>query len=203
MRNPVNITTIRAASLKLFAEGGYRATTVVEIGAALGIRGPSLYKHMQSKQDLLAAIMIDTMQTLLHEQKAAVAQGGNAALKLNRMVTAHVKFHATHREEAFVGNREINNLERANRAVVVGLRESYVAGLRMVINEGRADGLFDVQECELTSNAILEMGIGVATWFRSDGPHSADEVAAIYADLALRMVGARQCVGDSPPFDGR
>src|ERR1044072_8997372 len=64
---------IRAAALELFTRLGYEATTMADIGAAVGIRGPSLYKHVASKQDLLAQIVTGTMDALLDVHRAAVA----------------------------------------------------------------------------------------------------------------------------------
>src|SRR5918992_5116165 len=47
------------AGLKLFAERGYRGTTVghVEEAAGLAPRAGALYKHFGSKKDLLAAVV--------------------------------------------------------------------------------------------------------------------------------------------------
>jgi hypothetical protein len=36
----------------------------------------------------------------------------------------------------------------------------------------------------------LDLGIGVAIWFRSGGELSEDAVAFHYGDMALRLVGA-------------
>jgi AcrR family transcriptional regulator len=47
--------------LHLFAKHGYQLTTMADVGAAPGIRGPSLYKRVSSKQELLAEIMTETM----------------------------------------------------------------------------------------------------------------------------------------------
>ena len=181
-------STVRSAALSLFAERGYRATTMADIGAAVGIRGPSLYRHVRSKQDLLAEIMIDTMTELLALQAAAQAAGGGPEQQVRRMVEAHVRFHAGHREQAFVGNREIDSLEPPNRDRVLGLRSRYERGLREVISGGVADGVLQVGSARLAAYAILDMGIGVATWFRSTGPHSADEISYAYADYALSML---------------
>ena len=63
-RSVVDAESISDAALHLFSERGYQATTMDDLGAALGIRGPSLYKHVRSKQDLLAGIMLETMNTL-------------------------------------------------------------------------------------------------------------------------------------------
>jgi AcrR family transcriptional regulator len=162
---------------------------MADIGAAAGIRGPSLYRHVHSKQDLLAEIMTGTMNELLALQTVARAAGGGPVQQVRRMVEAHVRFHAGHREQAFVGNREIDSLEPHNREQVLGLRRRYQHSLRDVINRGVADGVLQAGSARLAAYAILDMGIGVATWFRPAGPHSVDEISYAYADYALSMLG--------------
>jgi AcrR family transcriptional regulator len=188
---------VRGAALKLFAERGYRATTMTDIGAEVGIRGPSLYRHVASKQHLLVTIMVDTMSELIARQQAAAAAGGDPAQVVRRMVEAHVRFHAANREQAFVGNREIDNLEAANRAPLLELRRRYADGLRAAIAAGRDASVFRVASDRLAAYAILDMGIGVSAWFRADGPHSADEVAYTYADYALAMLTAGTVIAPS------
>ncbi len=190
MRELVDQASIRTASLALFAERGYRATTMADIGAAV-----------PSKQSLLVHIMIGTMEDLLRAQRLVLGLGGDAPTQLRRMVEAHVRYHAAHRREAFVGNREIGSLDRANRQRVLTLRADYESAFRAVIEEGHASGLFDVRSPRLSSYAIVDMGIGVAVWFRPDGEQSVDEVAYVYADLALRMVAADvQASGAAAPL---
>ncbi|TKA04625.1 TetR/AcrR family transcriptional regulator [Actinacidiphila oryziradicis] len=191
-RDMVESQVISAAALRLFAERGYRATTMADIGAAIGIRGPSLYRHVSSKQTLLGEIMVAAMRTLIADQRAARDAGGDVVLQLRRMVEAHVRYHAAHREQAFVGNREIGNLEHPYHDQVLRLRQTYEQGLRAVIESGCATGAFHVAQPRLASYAILDMGIGVSAWFRTDGPHSAEQVAYSYADYAIRLLTDRQ-----------
>jgi AcrR family transcriptional regulator len=98
---------------------GYEATTMADIGAELGIRGPSLYKHVPSKQDLLVQIMTGTINALLAGCRAAVATTGDLVDRLRRATEAHVRYHARHRLEAFVGNREIRSLVEPHRSLVL------------------------------------------------------------------------------------
>ncbi len=190
-RGSIDLDSIRAAALSLFAERGYRATGMADIGAVLGVRGPSLYRHVESKQALLRDIMLATMRVLIAEQAAALESSDDVVVQVRRMVEAHVRFHAGHREEAFVGNREIDNLEPDARAEVLALRARYEHTLRETIERGRDLGRFHIAEPRLASFAILDMGIGVAVWFRADGPYSVNQVAYAHADLAIRMLGAR------------
>jgi len=48
---------IRATALALFARQGYEATTLAQIAAAVGIRKPSLYNHIASKQALFLELV--------------------------------------------------------------------------------------------------------------------------------------------------
>ncbi|MCW2526258.1 MAG: TetR family transcriptional regulator, partial [Pseudonocardiales bacterium] len=182
---------VRAAALALFAERGYRATTMADIGAALGIRGPSLYRYLSSKQDVLAEIMARTMTDLLAGQETARSSTTDPVLRLRRMVEAHVRFHTAHRDEAFVGSRELDSLEEPARSTVLELRHRYEGQLRAAVADGVRAGVFTVSSERLVSYAILDMGIGIAAWFRPDGPHSVDEIAYTYADHALAMLGVR------------
>jgi AcrR family transcriptional regulator len=187
----IDADAVRAVALKLFAERGYTATTMADIGAALGVRGPSLYRYLQSKHDLLAEIMVATMTTLLADQAGARSASSDPVLQLRRMVEAHVRFHAGRRDEAFVGNREIDNLQPPARTNVLKLRRRYERTLQSVIIAGIEKGAFQVDSPRLASYAILDMGIGVSAWFRQGGPHTADEVAYAHAEYAVAILGGR------------
>ncbi|MEV0774329.1 TetR/AcrR family transcriptional regulator [Streptomyces sp. NPDC050433] len=192
---------IRLAALRLFAVQGYRATTMTDIGAAVGIRGPSLYKHVASKHELLAEIMTGTMEQLIADNDAAVAGTDDVREQLRRSVEAHIRYHARHRLEAFVGNREIGNLEQPDQARVLGRRGDYERRFRELIERGVRDGAFDVPSARIASYSILDMGIGVASWFNEGGEFSVDQLAYQYGDMALRIVNAHPRGGptDSPP----
>ncbi|MFC6065284.1 TetR/AcrR family transcriptional regulator [Streptomyces ochraceiscleroticus] len=181
---------IREAALRLFAEQGYRSTTMTDIGAAVGIRGPSLYKHVTSKHDLLAEIMIGTMEQLIADNSAAVAGVDDVREQLRRSVEAHIRYHARHRLEAFVGNREIGSLEQPDQARVLARRSDYETRFRELIERGADEGVFRVPAARIASYSILDMGIGVSSWFREGGEFTVDQLAYQYGDIALRIVGA-------------
>ena len=101
-----------------------------------------------------------------------------------------MRYHATHREHALVGNREIESLEEPTRARVIDLRSTYEHGLRAIIEQGCAAGAFSTANPPLVSFAILDMGMGLANWYRADGEYDVDTIAYVYANLAAQMVGA-------------
>jgi AcrR family transcriptional regulator len=184
------MSEIRSAALELFTRRGYEATTMADIGAAVGIRGPSLYKHVASKQDMLVQIMVGTMDALIEANRSAVATTTDPTERLRRAVEAHVRFHARNRLEAFVGNRELRSLEEPHRAAVVARRAEYEQAFRTLIVDGVAAGRFHVRSPRLASYAILDLGMGVSTWYREDGELTENEVAWEHTEFALRLVGA-------------
>jgi AcrR family transcriptional regulator len=182
---------IRAAALTLFTTKGYGATTMADIGEAVGMRGPSLYKHVQSKQDLLVQIMVKTMEDLLAAHRDAISATADPVERLRRATEAHVRYHARHRFEAFVGNREIRSLVEPHRSRIVELRAEYENCFRRLIQAGVDAGVFKVASVRLASYAVLDLGMGVSAWYRESGEHSEDTVVWEYGEFALRLAGAR------------
>lgn len=190
------------AALELFATIGYRATTMAQIGDRIGIRGPSLYKHVTSKQELLVAIMAGMMEELLRRQDAALAGAVDVRERLERITAVHVQYHAEHRYEAFVGHREIDNLEEPERSRILELRREYESRFRELVQAGRELDVFRTSSDRWSSYAILDMGIGVSAWYNPSGSVAPDELAATYAEFALRMLGAGGHPGGGQTLSG-
>lgn len=78
-----------ATASRLFAERGYHAVSLGEIGAATGIAGPSIYNHFASKLDLLTAILNRGSQTLWFALHRALAEADDERDALGRLVDSY------------------------------------------------------------------------------------------------------------------
>ena len=190
-RDPLTSHTVLDGALTLFAERGYHGTALSEIAGALGVRTPSLYNHMRSKHELLAAIIDVTTAGVLDDFQVVRAEGGEPAEVLFRAARVYAYRHATHRREALVVNRDTSSLDEPVRSAMQARRREHEHALRAVIAEGVDRGVFHVDSPALASFAIRELCVSIARWFSEDGPLSADEVADQYAGFALRIVGAQ------------
>jgi hypothetical protein len=110
--------------------------------------------------------------------------------RLRRAVDAHVRYHARHRLEAFVGNREIRGLAEPHRAEVLDRRAEYELGFRTLITDGIAAGHFTVTPPRLASYAILDLGMGVAAVPRGRRAQREHGGLAVHTEFALRLLGA-------------
>lgn len=178
---------IRDAALTLFADRGFRATTMKDIARAVGVRAPSLYTHVRSKDALLTEIMVTTMDDLIKGFHLAVATTRDPVEQLRHATEAHVRYHTRHRREAFVGNREIPSLKPGARRIILDKRREYSMLFRDLIDRGSKEGIFLRSSPRLVAYAILDMGIGVAAWFRPDGPYTVEELVQSYGEFALRL----------------
>lgn len=182
---------VRDAALTLFAERGYHGTSMRDIAASLEIQAASLYNHISTKQEILRDVMAATMTSLLAVVRAALDGTDDTVEQLRRATEAHVRFHARNPREVRVGNYEIPALDEPQRSTITRMRSEYSRLFVALIERGVAEGVFDAHSPRLSAYAILQMGIGVAMWYRADGPMSEDEIVFEYGQLGLAIAGAR------------
>lgn len=195
-RAAVTPQAVRDCALELFARQGYHGTSVSEIAAALHIRTASLYNHMHAKQQLLAEIIQTTTAAVWSDYETAVDGHEDIVDRLRAAAHIYALRHATHPREAMIVNRDVSSLDEPARGEVQALRRRHERAIRGLIEAGRAQGVFAVDEPGLASFGILELCVSIAHWFRADGRLSAEEVAAQYAEFAVRIACGH------PPSDG-
>lgn len=181
---------IRDAAITLFDELGYHGTRMQDIARSLGLQASSLYNHWPAKQDILRDVMLGQMRHLLAEHEIAVSSTKDVADQLRRSMEAHVRYHARFRREARIGNTEIPSLEEPARSELLTMRLDYSAGWQSVISRGVDEGRFEVDSPLLSAYALLQMGVGVAMWFRPPAV-SESQLAYSFGEMALRMVTPR------------
>ncbi|MGW4982787.1 TetR family transcriptional regulator [Streptomyces mirabilis] len=180
------------AAVEAFAERGYHATTTRDIAGRAGMSPAALYIHYKTKEELLHRISRIGHDKALDIVRSAAQGGGGAAERLTDAVRSFVRWHAGQHTTARVVQYELEALGPEARAEIVALRRQTDAAVRGIIADGVAAGDFDVPDVPGTTLAVLSLCIDVARWFNVGGPRTPDEVGALYADLVLRMVGAKK-----------
>jgi AcrR family transcriptional regulator len=179
---------VHEAALTLFAQWGYHGTTMSQIAETLGVRVPTLYSHIRSKQELLAEIMTTGSEQVWADYERAIDGAEGVTEQLRRAIEVYVHRHATHPREALIHNRDISSLEEPTRSEVLALRKRHQCAIRDLIDEGCSADVFAVENSTVASFAILEMGVSVARWFRDDGPLAPEDVARQYGQFAVSLV---------------
>lgn len=181
---------IEDAASALFRERGYAATSVRDIANALSIRGPSLYAHVASKEDVLAAIverMADRFEVAA-DRAAVSTAGGSAADRIGELVRAHVRIVTEDPGAASVFVDEWRHLSEPRRDAILLRRDAYEARFRSAIAAGTADGAFAFVDPAIAATFLLTALNGITAWYRTDGYLSPAQLADAYADLAIRSL---------------
>jgi len=181
---------VRRAAVKLFAGKGFHGTGIRDLAQAAKISTASLYHYMGTKEDLLTAIMHESLQRLLQGARQATGDVTDPHERLATLVALHVLTHGLRPAETRVVDHEIDALTPARRRLIIRLRDEYEELWSAAIADGVASRAFSVEEPAVTRLALLEMCSGVARWYSPRGPLGLDELAAHYAQLALRMLGS-------------
>ena len=82
---------------ELFAQKGYRATTVREIADSAGILSGSLYHHFDSKESIGDEILSSFINDVLADYRAAVSSGGSPRGVLEQIVRSTSQTLSRHR----------------------------------------------------------------------------------------------------------
>jgi len=79
------------AAASQFAERGYHATSMRDLGAAIAMTPGAIYFHVASKQALLLAVYEEGVQRILDRVEAAVATEREPWARLEKAVAAHLE----------------------------------------------------------------------------------------------------------------
>ena len=187
---------IQAAAFELFARRGYLAASVREVMQACGLTQGALYNHFPSKDQLLATLIRTTQDGLEAECAAAVATAaGDTRAELCAFVEAFTVRHCKRRTEALVANRDFEWLKPASLQEIVASRRRIRDMLVDILQRGVAAEVFRLpaiagrSDARLVAMAILNQSIHVSSWFKPGGLWNEREVAALHAEMALRIAG--------------
>ncbi len=182
---PRTMEAINEAGLKLIYDHGFEAMSLRQLAAEVGIQVGSLYNHFATKQDLLVGLLKRHMETLLHSLDEALTPAAGAEEQLRAFVAFHVTYHIVRKREVFICYSELRSLDPANYTVIVGMRRAYERRLIAILERGRAEGRFTVEDAAVAAYGILAMLTGVCTWFRPSGRLTAQQVAAQYTRMVF------------------
>ncbi len=180
---------LTAAAGRSFAERGFSATTTRDIAARAGMSPAAVYVHHSSKEELLFLISRDGHDAALRVVTAAAASSEDPGQQLWATVREFALWHAVHHSVARVVQYEGCALSREHHALIASRRRAIEQVLRDVIEFGVQRGDFHCDDVPGTTMAILSLVVDVARWYRDGGPRTPDQIADLYAELALRMVG--------------
>src|SRR4051812_42626926 len=184
--NPSRREQILRAAAQLFAERGSRSVGGDDVGAAVGVTGPAIYRHFASKDAMLAEMLLRISERLLAGGAERIAAAGDdPADQLRALVDFHVDFALDNPALITVQDRDLGALAERDALQVRQLQRRYVEEWVAVL--GRLHPQDPTAVCRARAHAVF--GLINST------PHTAGRLArpamaALLADMAVAAAGS-------------
>jgi AcrR family transcriptional regulator len=179
-------------ALRRFSAQGYSGTTMRDIARDVDCSTSTIYQHFASKYHILVTIIDDVMTELEAAVTTALDEGARdpAPQQLHQAVRAHILVHtAKLQRESLIAASEMRSLDGPELITYIERRDRYEAIFREIVRRGIKSGAFACGHPKEAVRAILVMSTGVASWYQPRGQITPTQLADIYAELALEMLG--------------
>lgn len=111
---------------RLFAERGYSGVSLEDIGAAVGVSGPAVYRHFAGKQALLGAVLVKVSAELVRGGSSVADAETSDAERMRALISFHVDFALSNANVIRVQDRDLAHLSDEDRAEVRRLQRTYI-----------------------------------------------------------------------------
>ncbi|WP_280445782.1 TetR/AcrR family transcriptional regulator [Nocardia brasiliensis] len=176
------------AGARLIADRGFLGMRLDDLGAAVGISGPAVYRHFPNKEALLVELLVGISQRLLDGGKAVVARTETAADALAGLVDFHLDFALGDADLIRIQDRDLENVPAAARRELRRTQRQYVE-IWVTVLRDLHPGL-----PEETARVQAHAAFGLI----NSTPHSASTATAARARPVLRRMALSALTQDEP-----
>ncbi len=142
-----------SAAERLFAERGFLAVRLEDIGAAAGVSGPAIYRHFPNKESLLVELLVGISTRLLSGAREASARSADGAAALDDLIDFHLDFALGEPDLIRIQDRDLAHLPEAAEKQVRKAQRQYVevwVGVLRELNPKLAEA-----DARLTAHAVF------------------------------------------------
>ena len=193
---------ILSVAQNMFYQHGYENTSINMIIDALGISKGAFYHYFKSKEDLLDQLADNFTQEILKKMNSILEDENlNAIEKLNQVYLQGSIYKAEHFDfiltlvKAVYSDDNIFLRHKFNSKSI----EHSLPLMTTILEQGKQEGVFDIEDAAVTARMILLFGISIASLnarllmdFETN-PESIQEILAhfrAYQSSVERMLGA-------------
>jgi AcrR family transcriptional regulator len=188
-----------AAAERLFAERGFLAVRLEDIGAAAGVSGPAIYRHFPNKEALLVELLVGISTRLLAGARNVSSRGWAPAAALDGLVDFHLDFALGEPDLIRIQDRDLAHLPAGAQRQVRSAQRQYVEVWVGVLRELHA-GLAE-SDARLMAHAVFGLLNSTPHSLKSAGAKPAGRSRGVMRAMTF---GALAAAGkDQPRSSGR
>jgi AcrR family transcriptional regulator len=183
---------VTRVSAEMFSRRGFRATSMNEIAAAVGLSKPTLYHYFRSKEELLVRIYADVRDESLAMARRIVADAATPLDAIRDLIAARVVYTCENQSLLTVCFEEEHELPAELADELLRRRrtfeEFFVAALERHLAEHPSVLL------PTTPQVYVNMCLGAVNWcykwYRRSGPSTPEQLGRQLADTLTASLSA-------------
>ncbi|AEV61770.1 TetR/AcrR family transcriptional regulator [Pseudomonas ogarae] len=161
----------------LFRNKGFERTTVRDLASAVGIQSGSIFHHFKSKDEILRAVMEETIRYNTALMRAALAEADSVRERVLALIRCELQSIMGGTGEAMaVLVYEWRSLSQDGQRHVLALRDIYEELWLEVLGQAKEAGYIR-GDVFITRRFLTGALSWTTTWFRAEGSLSLDELA--------------------------
>ncbi|SSB94503.1 DNA-binding transcriptional regulator, AcrR family [Pseudomonas sp. 43mfcvi1.1] len=175
----------------LFRNKGFERTTVRDLASAVGIQSGSIFHHFKSKDEILRAVMEETIRYNTALMRAALAEADSVRERVLALIRCELQSIMGGTGEAMaVLVYEWRSLSEQGQRQVLALRDIYEDLWLEVLGQAKEAGYIR-GDVFITRRFLTGALSWTTTWFRTEGSLSLDELAEQALILVLEKNNSR------------
>lgn len=161
----------------LFRNKGFERTTVRDLASAVGIQSGSIFHHFKSKDEILRAVMEETIRYNTALMRAALVEADSVRERVLALIRCELQSIMGGTGEAMaVLVYEWRSLSEQGQRQVLALRDIYEDLWVEVLGQAKEAGYIR-GDVFITRRFLTGALSWTTTWFRTEGSLSLDELA--------------------------
>lgn len=175
------------ASVDIFSRRGYRATSMNEIAAEVGLSKPTLYHYFRSKEDILVQLYEDVMEQSVSSARAIMAAAPDPYEGLRQLIAYRVSYTCENQAIHKVFFEEEDELPPELLRTVIDQRRQFEDVLKSAVTRHlTATGQTLGTSTTVYVNTCLGAANWVYKWYDAKGSDSPAALGEHMATLLLQ-----------------
>lgn len=180
---------VLAAAVAVFSRRGYRAASMNDVAAEVGLSKPTLYHYFRAKQEMLVAVYEAVLDESLTSARAIVATAPSTREAVRRLVVDRVRYTCEHRDLLTICFHEESALPDDLAEPILERRREFERVVRDAVEAHlRETG----RELPMSVGTYVSTCLGAANWtykwFDPAGPRTPRELGEDVATVLLGVL---------------
>jgi AcrR family transcriptional regulator len=186
LRQEARRREVMAAATAVFSERGYRAASMNDIAAKMGMGKASLYHYVASKEDVLIELYEDVLRENVIAARRIAGSERTALDALAELITDRVAYTCRNRELLRIFFEEEAELPARQQSRLISVRHEYEQTLLEMVARGETAGEFTLTTTpRIFVNTVLGAANWVYKWYQPEGPLTPEELGSQIAGVLL------------------